>query len=100
MKNLTSYEYSLKTLANHAFKGSDKETLEVQVALGKKLLPMLPVLSTMEGVKEFSISHVLEASNIRGIMSLSKDILNQQFGWVPLDTASSQSLITSVITRS
>lgn len=99
MKNLTSYEYSLKTLANHAFKGSDKETLEVQVALGKKLLPMLPQLSTMEGVKEFSMKHTLEASNVRGVMSLSKDILNHEFGWVPLDTASSQSLITSVITR-
>ena len=99
MKELTSYEYALKTLSNHAFKGSDKETLEVQVALGKKLLPILPVLSTMEGVKEFSTNHVLEASNIRGIMSLSKDILNNEFGWVPLDTASSQSLITSVITR-
>lgn len=99
MKNLTSYEYALKTLANHAFKGSDKETLEVQVALGKKLLPMLPTLSTMEGVKEFSTKHVLEASNIRGLMSLSNDILNHRFGWVPLDTASSQSLITSAITR-
>ena len=99
MKTLTSYEYALKTLSNHAFKGSDKETLEVQVALGKKLLPMLPTLSTMEGVKEFSQSHVLEASNIRGLMSLSKDILNNEFGWVPLDTASSQSLITSAITR-
>lgn len=99
MKTLTAFEYSLKTLSNHAFKGSDKETLEVQVALGKKLLPMLPQLSTMEGVKEFSTNHVLEASNIRGIMSLSKDILNNEFGWVPLDTASSQSLITSAITR-
>ena len=99
MKTLTSYEYALKTLSNHAFKGSDKETLEVQVALGKKLIPMLPILSTMEGVKEFSTNHVLEASNIRGIMSLSKDILNNEFGWVPLDTASSQSLITSAITR-
>jgi len=99
MKTLTSFEYSLKTLANHAFKGSDKEPLEVQVALGKKLLPMLPQLSTMEGVKEFSQTHTLEASNVRGVMSLSKDILNRQFGWVPLDTASSQSLITSVITR-
>ena len=99
MKHLTSYEYALKTLSNHAFKGSDKETLEVQVALGKKLLPMLPTLSTMEGIKEFSTKHVLEASNIRGVMSLSNDILNHEFGWVPLDTASSQSLITSVITR-
>lgn len=99
MKKLTAFEYSLKTLSNHAFKGSDKETLEVQVALGKKLLPMLPSLSTMEGVKEFSQSHILEASNVRGVMSLSKDILNNQFGWVPLDTASSQSLITSAITR-
>lgn len=60
---------------------------------------MLPVLSTMEGVKEFGTKHVLEASNVRGILSLSKDILNHQFGWVPLDTASSQSLITSAITR-
>lgn len=99
MKTLTSFEYALKTLSNHAFKGSDKETLEVQVALGKKLLPMLPALSTMEGVKEFSQSHVLEASNVRGVVSLSKDILNHEFGWVPLDTASSQSLITSAITR-
>lgn len=99
MKNLTSFEYSLKTLANHAFKGSDKETLEVQVALGKKLLPMLSTLSTMEGVKEFSNTHTLEASNVRGVMSLSNDILNHRFGWVPLDTASSQSLITSAITR-
>lgn len=99
MKTLSNFEYALKTLANHAFKSSDKETLEVQVALGKKLLPMLPTLSTMEGVKEFAKSHVLEASNIRGLMSLSKDILNNQFGWVPLDTASSQSLITSAITR-
>ena len=99
MKRLTSYEYALKTLSNHAFKGSDKETLETQVALGKKLIPMLPALSTMEGVKEFSTKHVLEASNVRGIVSLSKDILNNQFGWVPLDTASSQSLITSAITR-
>lgn len=99
MKKLTAFEYSLKTLSNHAFKGSDKETLEVQVALGKKLIPMLPALSTMEGVKEFSQSHVLEASNVRGVMSLSNDILNHQFGWVPLDTASSQSLITSAITR-
>ena len=99
MKTLTAYEYSLKTLSNHAFKGSDKETLEVQVALGKKLLPMLPQLSTMEGVKEFAQTHVLEASNIRGVMSLSNDILNHEFGWVPLDTASSQSLITSAITR-
>lgn len=99
MKHLTGYEYSLKTLANHAFKGSDKETLETQVALGKKLLPMLSQLSTMEGVKEFSIKHTLEASNVRGVVSLSKDILNNQFGWVPLDTASSQSLITSAITR-
>lgn len=99
MKTLTAYEYSLKTLVNHAFKGSDKETLEVQIALGRKLLPMLPQLSTMEGVKEFSQKHVLEASNVRGVVSLSKDILNNQFGWVPLDTASSQSLITSAITR-
>ena len=99
MKHLTGFEYSLKTLANHAFKGSDKETLEVQVALGKKLIPMLPQLSTMEGVKEFSMKHTLEASNVRGIMSLSGDILNHQFGWIPLDTASSQSLITSAITR-
>ena len=99
MKTLTAFEYSLKTLSNHAFKGSDKETLEVQVALGKKLLPMLPTLSTLEGVKEFGTKHVLEASNIRGLMSLSKDILNNEFGWVPLDTASSQSLITAVITR-
>lgn len=99
MKKLTGYEYSLKTLANHAFKGSDKETLEVQVALGKKLLPMLPKLSTMAGVKEFSAKHTLEASNVRGVMALSKDILNHEFGWVPLDTASSQSLITSAITR-
>lgn len=99
MKRLTSYEYSLKTLSNHAFKGSDKETLEVQIALGRKLIPMLPQLSTMKGVKEFSQKHVLEASNVRGVVSLSKDILNNQFGWVPLDTASSQSLITSAITR-
>lgn len=99
MKKLTGYEYSLKTLANHAFKGSDKETLEVQVALGKKLLPMLPKLSTMAGVKEFSAKHTLEASNVRGLMALSEDIINHQFGWVPLDTASSQSLITSAITR-
>lgn len=99
MKHLTGFEYSLKTLANHAFKGSDKETLETQVALGKKLIPMLPQLSTMEGVKEFSNTHTLEASNVRGVMSLSKDILNHEFGWVPLDTASSQSLITSAITR-
>ena len=74
MKTLTAFEYSLKTLTNHAFKGSDKETLEVQVALGKKLVPMLPSLSTMEGVKEFGTKHVLEASNIRGVMSLSNDI--------------------------
>ena len=99
MKKLSNFEYALKTLSNHAFKGSDKETLEVQVALGKKLLPMLPTLSTMEGVKEFAKSHVLEASNIRGLVSLSNDILNNQFGWVPLDTASSQSLIISAITR-
>lgn len=100
MLNLTAFEYSLKTLANLCFDGSDKEPIELQVALGKKLLPHTESLATLKGAMEWCKERGIKSgSTLRGIMATANVINKGESPLIPLDTSSSQSLIISVITR-
>lgn len=100
MLKLTDFEYSLKTLANLCFDGSDKETIKLQVALGKKLIPFTDSLATLKGAMEWCKAHSIKSgSTLRGIMAVANSINKGESPLIPLDTSSSQSLIISVITR-
>lgn len=100
MLKLTDFEYSLKTLANLCFDGSDKESIKLQVALGKKLLSRTDSLATLKGAMEWCKNHNIKSgSTLRGIMAVANSINKGESPLIPLDTSSSQSLIISVITR-